>query len=309
MAGQKPLVAINADFKAVGRREASPSISYLFSGYYDKVMKAGGLPIVIPPYGDGADMDRILDMVDGVIMVGGADLNPINDGFEGHPLIHPMHQRREMFDRTLIRKVYERRLPFFGIGSGMQLLNVSQGGTLFLHIPEDLTTALPHADPDDPNHRHALLVEPGSLFDRVYGDNAIMVNSMHHMAVDDVAEGFLATAKCPDSVIEGIESIRDDWFAFGTQFHPEAPSATEIDLRIFGEFISGIVKRSGKSLDLGSADEVALPAAAPAREKSRKRFTKIGASAGDGKKSRSKKSTLRSTPVFRDDNMPLLAGK
>ena len=309
MAGQKPLVAINADFKAAGRREASTAISYLFSGYYDKVMKAGGLPIIIPPYADGADMDRILDMVDGVIMVGGADLNPIHDGFEAHPLIRPMAHRREMFDRTLIAKVYERRMPFFGIGSGMQLLNVSQGGTLFLHIPEDLTTALPHADPDDPNHRHALLVEPGSLFDRVYGDNAIMVNSMHHMAVDDVAEGFLATAKCPDSVIEGIESIRDDWFAFGTQFHPEAPSATEIDLRIFGEFISGIVRRSEKSLDLGAADEIALPSAGPAREKTRKRLPKMENAAPAAKKTvRKKLGRTISTPVFRENDMPLLAG-
>ena len=122
----------------------------------------------------------------------------------------------------------------------MQLLNVSQGGTLFLHIPEDLPNALPHRDNMDPNHRHALEVTPGSLMEKVYGENEIRVNSMHHMAVDDVAPGFLLTARCPDGVAEAIESIQEDWFAIGTQFHPESPSATAMDMRLFYEFVFAI---------------------------------------------------------------------
>ena len=127
----------------------------------------------------------------------------------------------------------------------MQLLNVSQGGTLFLHIPEDLPDALPHRDNMDPNHRHALEVTPGSLMEKVYGENEIRVNSLHHMAVDDVAPGFLLTARCPDGVAEAIESIQDDWFAFGTQFHPESPSATAMDLRLFYEFVLAVNVRRG----------------------------------------------------------------
>ena len=90
----------------------------------------------------------------------------------------------------------------------MQLLNVSQGGKLFLHIPEDLPKALPHNDPLDPAHRHALEVVPGTLMERVYGDGEIRVNSMHHMAIDEVAPGFRVTARCPDGVVEAIESTR-----------------------------------------------------------------------------------------------------
>ena len=127
----------------------------------------------------------------------------------------------------------------------MQLLNVSQGGTLFLHIPEDLPNALPHRDNMDPNHRHALEVTSGSLMEKVYGENEIRVNSMHHMAVDDVAPGFLMTARCPDGVAEAIESIDEDWFAIGTQFHPEAPSATAMDTRLFHEFVLAINIRRG----------------------------------------------------------------
>lgn len=304
MAGQKPLIAINMDYKAP-RNNTSP-VSYLFSGYYDSVMKAGGIPVIIPPYTDEEDLDRILGMVDGVIMVGGGDLDPRNDGYMLHPSVRPMAQRRENFDRMLIAKVYERRLPFFGIGAGMQLLNVTLGGTLFLHIAEDLGSALPHYEPDDPWHRHALAVEPGSLLDRVYGDNAILVNSMHHMAIDDVADGFLATAKCPDSVIEGIESIRDDWFAFGTQFHPEAPSATVLDLRIFGEFIVGVIERSEKPLVARFVDETATPAPESTKTKPKKRSAKVKVFVGVSEKKTQGKKTLKNAPVFADD-LPLLA--
>ncbi len=136
--------------------------------------------------------------------------------------------------------VAERRMPVMGVGCGMQLLNVSQGGTLFLHIAEDMPRALPHLDAMDPNHRHALEIVMGTLMERVYGEGEIRVNSMHHMAVDDVAPGFVVTARCPDGVVEAIESTRDDWFAIGTQFHPENESASALDLRIFEEFVAGI---------------------------------------------------------------------
>jgi len=151
-----------------------------------------------------------------------------------------MEPRREAFDRMLMRLVAERRMPVFAIGVGMQLLNVSQGGNLFLHIPEDLPEAIPHKDTQDPQHRHSLEVTPGSLMDRVYGEGEIRVNSMHHMAVDEVAEGFAVTARCPDGVVECIESVREDWFALGTQFHPEAESASALDIRIFEEFLDGV---------------------------------------------------------------------
>jgi len=114
-----------------------------------------------------------------------------------------------------------------------------------LHIPEDLPHAIPHRDSMDLNHRHALVVTAGSLMEKVYGENEIRVNSMHHMAVDDVAPGFLLTARCPDGVAEAIESIQDDWFAIGTQFHPESASATAMDMRLFHEFIFSVNHRRG----------------------------------------------------------------
>ncbi|OHB79673.1 MAG: gamma-glutamyl-gamma-aminobutyrate hydrolase [Planctomycetes bacterium RBG_16_64_12] len=241
----KPIIGMNADYRSA--RKDAPAFSYLCAGYFDSVVQAGGIPIVIPPVLDKADLNRILDLLDGVVMIGGADLDPRHDGFMFHPSVRTLDPRREQFDRALIRAIADRRLPVFGVGVGMQLLNVSQGGNLFLHLPEDLPKALPHLDPMDPAHRHALEVEPGSLMERVYGEGEIRVNSMHHMAVDAVARGFRVTARCPDGVVEAIESDRDDWFAFGTQFHPESDSASALDLRVFEEFLAGV---TGKAVEM-----------------------------------------------------------
>jgi putative glutamine amidotransferase len=235
---KKPLIGLNADYRS--SRKDSPAFSFLAAGYYNCLIKAGAIPVIIPPLVEEDDINRVLDHLEGVVLCGGADLDPRHDGYMIHPSMRLLDARRETFDRVLIELLAQRRMPTMGIGCGMQLLNISQGGNLFYHIPEDVHRALPHLDPMDPNHRHALVVEKGSLMERVYGEGEIRVNSMHHMAIDEVANGFAVTARCPDGVIEAIESVRNDWFAFGTQFHPESDSASALDLRIFEEFIAGI---------------------------------------------------------------------
>lgn len=243
----KPLIGLNAEFRAA--KKDTPAFSYIAAGYYDAILNAGGIPVVLPPLENEDDLGVLLDRLDGCLLIGGADLDPRRDGFMLHPSVRSLEPRRETFDRLLMRLIADRRLPVFGIGVGMQLLNVSQGGNLYLHLPEDLPSAVPHKDPQDPAHRHGLAVVPGSLMERVYGDGEIRVNSMHHMAVDDVAPGFIVTARCPDGVIEAIESDTSDWFALGTQFHPEADSASALDIRIFEEFVDG-VKAHTRSLRL-----------------------------------------------------------
>lgn len=235
---RKPLIGLNADYRSA--KKDSPAYSFLAAGYYDRILLAGGIPVVVPPLESEDDLNQVLDTLQGFVMIGGQDLDPRRDGFMLHPSVRTMEKRRETFDRRLMRLVAERRMPYFGIGVGMQLLNVSQGGTLFLHVPEDVPQAIPHKDLQDPAHRHSLMVVPGSLMERVYGEGEIRVNSMHHMAVDDVAPGFVVTARCPDGVVEAMESETPDWFAFGTQFHPEADSASALDVRIFEEFVDGV---------------------------------------------------------------------
>ncbi len=234
----KPVIGLNLDYRSAAK--SSPAFSYVAAGYYDAISEVGGVPMLIPPIEDDNDVNQLLDLVDAVVMIGGTDLDPRRDGFMLHPSVRLQDARRETFDRRLMNQIAQRRLPVFGIGAGMQLLNVSQGGNLFLHIPEDLPKALPHADSLDKGHRHALDIVPDSLMWRVFGDGEIRVNSMHHMAIDEVARGFRVTGRCPDGVVECIESEMPDWFAIGTQFHPESDSASALDMRIFEEFIDGV---------------------------------------------------------------------
>jgi putative glutamine amidotransferase len=238
----KPIIGLNADF--VNRSADKPAFTFVAAGYYDAISKVGGIPLIIPPLEDDEDLQRVLQQVDGVVLIGGADLDPRRDGWMLHPTIRLMAQRRELFDRRLMRMIADQRIPVFGIGAGMQLINVTMGGNLLLHIPEDRPNALPHHDPLDPAHRHTLEIVAGSLMDRVYGDGELRVNSMHHMAIDEVAPGFEVTARCPDGIVEAIESRIPDWFALGTQFHPEAESASALDLRVFEEFLEGVKESS-----------------------------------------------------------------
>lgn len=234
----KPIVGMNTDY--VSHTKDRSAYSYLPAGYYDRVILAGGIPVAIPPFDNEADLEAVLDRLDAFILIGGRDLDPRRDGFLPHPSVRPMDERREDFDRMLARLICARRMPVFGIGAGMQLLNVTMGGNLHFHIPEDLPAALPHKDLQDPEHRHGLMVTAGSLMELVYGDGEIRVNSRHHMAIDEVADGFAVTARCPDGVIEAIESRIEGWLAIGTQFHPESDSATALDQRIFEEFLDGV---------------------------------------------------------------------
>ena len=244
----KPIIGLNTDYRL--SKDGSTAFHCLSARYAEALTEAGAIPVVLPLIEDDNDLARVLDMLDGVVLVGGGDLDPRNDGFMLHPSVRPMDRAREQFDRRLAAMVYERCMPVYGIGVGMQLLNVTAGGNLFLHIAEDLPKALPHCDNTDPSHRHALEIEMGSLMERVYGEGEIRVNSMHHMSVDELAPGFKVTARCPDGVVEAIESEREDWFVLGTQFHPEAASASKLDMRIFEEFITAVVQRVQQPLEL-----------------------------------------------------------
>ena len=234
----KPLIGINADFRC--QKGSQPAFTVITAGYFDCITRAGGIPVIIPPLESEDDIASVLERLDGVVMIGGADLDPRRDGYMLHPTVRTMDTRREEFDRKFMQHIADHKFPVFGIGVGMQLLNVTMGGNLFFHIPEDLPTAIPPKDPQDPAHRHSLDVVPGTLMERVYGDGEIRVSSRHHMAIDELADGFKVSATCPDGVIEAIECDIPEWIAIGTQFHPENEAASALDVRVFEEFIDAI---------------------------------------------------------------------
>lgn len=265
---RKPRIGVNMAYKP--KRDAVQGVSYLFESYVDGVVDAGGVPDLLPYCKNFDVILEKLDDLDGIVFVGGGDLDPRNDGFMLHPYTRPMPAEREKFDRALMREVARRRLPVLAIGVGLQLLNVEQGGTLFLHIPDDVPRAVPHRDAMDPYHRHGLIIEKNSLLDRVYGDNDVRVSSLHHMAVDDVAPNFLVSARCPgDNVVEAIESTLDDWLAVGVQFHPESTAASVLDRRVFNEFVKGVVefRKTGRNPFVWTPEK---PKRSTQSEKSRK---------------------------------------
>jgi putative glutamine amidotransferase len=238
----RPFIGINADFVAAGK--VTVAHARLPAGYFDTVLAAGGLPVILPPLAKEAEINALLDRLDGVILSGGADLDPRKQGHPSHPAVQLLAERRDDNDRILVRRVIARRVPVLGVGLGMQQLNVACGGTLYLHLPEDLPRALPHKDPTGGPHRHAVLLEPHTRVDEIYGGGEIRVNSAHHQAVRQVGARLRVSATAPDGVIEAIEGVDPNWFCIGVQWHPESETASALDMQLMECFIQACLRRA-----------------------------------------------------------------
>lgn len=232
----KPVIGITGDFRAA-RKEAG-ALSWFNAGYFDSVAAAGGLPTLIPPHADDDDLCTVLSGLDGIVLSGCAfDLDPVRLGMDKHPATRPMPARREDFDRRVAKMAVEMKIPILAIGSGMQTLNVVCGGTLHQHIPEAFNRPLHHRDTVEKTLRHVIDIVPGTRMDAIYGPGEIRVNSHHHMAVDSVADQFQVCATCPDGVVEAYESMDDDWWCVGVQWHPENETASALDMQVFWGFL------------------------------------------------------------------------
>jgi putative glutamine amidotransferase len=238
----RPFIGVNADFVPAGKLTSAHV--RLGAGYLDAVVAAGGMPVILPPLGKEADLEPFLDRLDGVILSGGPDLDPRRYGLPGHHAVQPMAERRDDSDRLLLKLVLDRQMPVLGIGLGLQQINVAFGGTLFLHLPEELPRAMPHRDPTGSPHRHLVLIEPNTRLDEIYGGGEIRVNSSHHQAVRQVGSGLRIGATAPDGVIEAIESTDPNWFCVGVQWHPESDTATALDAQLFECFIQACLRQA-----------------------------------------------------------------
>ena len=137
------------------------------------------------------------------------------------------------------------------VGLGMQQLNMATGGSMFLHLPEDQPKALPHFDTSGGPHRHAILLEPNSRIDEIYGGGELRVNSGHHQAVKTVGPKMKVGALAPDGVIESFESTNQDWFCIGVQWHPQSDTASALDMQLFECFVQAALQAS-QSLELAA---------------------------------------------------------
>jgi putative glutamine amidotransferase len=238
----RPLIGINTDY--VPAAKGSGAQVRLHAGYCEAVYQAGGLPLVIPPVLKEPDLEETMERLEGLVLVGGPhDMDPRRMGLKLHPAVNPMPAKREDLDRTLCRLATDRRIPILAVAVGMHEVNVLAGGTLYLHLPEDLPKALPHKDPGGGAHRHAVILEPGTRLDAIYGGDEIRVNSYHHQAVQQVAPGFRVSARAPDGVIEAIESEDPNWFCVGVQWHPHSETASALDMQLFEAFLQACVQK------------------------------------------------------------------
>jgi putative glutamine amidotransferase len=238
----RPVIGLNTDLLPATKTTAAQV--RLACGYFDAVAAAGGLPVLLPPLGKEPEIDALLDRVDGVVLVGGLDLDPRRAGLPTHPAVVPMAQRREDSDRILVRRVLDRKMPLLGIGVGLQQINVATGGALFLHLPEENPKALPHFDPSGGPHRHTVNLEPNTRLDEIYGGGELRVNSGHHQAVKTLGHKMRFSALAPDGVIEAIESTDPEWFCIGVQWHPEADTASALDMQLFECFVQECLRHA-----------------------------------------------------------------
>ncbi len=186
--------------------------------YSEAIDRAGGLPLLLPPSDAGtADPGALLDLLDGLLIAGGADLDPSVYGAERDPRTLNTRVARDRFELALARTALERDLPVLGVCRGMQLLNVARGGTLVQHLPDsELHLHTPGRFTD-----HEAVLEPGSLAARAAGAERIPVRSHHHQGVDRLGDGLIASAWAePGGSIEAIESPGNSW-VLGILWHAE----------------------------------------------------------------------------------------
>jgi putative glutamine amidotransferase len=196
----------------------------LARSYVRAIQRAGGLVVMIPP--DSAlheDPDELLDVVDGLILAGGADIDPSAYGAEAHPETKGTVPERDTFEIALARRAMDRDIPLLGICRGMQLMNVARGGTLEQHLPDshghhDHRRALGTFDDAD----HDVRLAEGSLAHRAAGETVHATKSHHHQGIGEIGEGFEVTGW---AVMDDLPEAMEDpglRFALGVQWHPEA---------------------------------------------------------------------------------------
>ena len=201
--------------------------------YSVAVQRAGGTALILPPDPRATeDADRLLDLLDALLLAGGADVDPSSYGEQPHPETKGTHLPRDSFELALARRAMERDMPMLGICRGMQMLNVAAGGNLHQHLPD----VLGH---DEHRHEpgsyadHEVRLQDGSLAARVVGAGRTQVKSHHHQGPDRLGAGVVATGwDGIDGDVEALE-LPERRFALGVLWHPEEDEAS----RVIGAFV------------------------------------------------------------------------
>ena len=206
---------------------------FLPTDYFQGVIRAGGLAVLLPPQPAEAEAaDRVLDGLDALVITGGYDLDPAAYGQQPHPTTDAPRTDRDAWEFALLRGALDRGLPVLGICRGAQVLNVAFGGTLHQHLPD----VLGHNGHRAGNAVFASLsvrIVPGTRLAALMGESTSAA-CYHHQAIDKVGDGLVVSARDADGVVEAVE-LPEDRFVLAVQWHPEQ---TLDDLRLFSAIVA-----------------------------------------------------------------------
>ena len=192
------------------------------------VQRAGGVAILLPPDDVVAEApDELLDLIDGLVLAGGSDVDPASYGAREHRSVTGTWPERDRFELALGHRALERDMPVLGVCRGMQMLNVAAGGTLEQHLP-DRVGHEQHRHTPAAFSDHSVRLADGSLAARVVGEELTAVKSHHHQGVDELGEGVEASGWSDgDEVVEAIE-LPERRFALGVLWHPEEDERSRV---------------------------------------------------------------------------------
>ena len=209
-AKDRPVIGITGNY--------GEGLCKLTDRYYKSVIKAGGVPVIIPPSADTDVIVNTLDSIDGLLLSGGGDYNPLYCGEEPSPRLGDINSERDLPELLITRMAYNRQIPMLGICRGIQTLAMALGGKVAQDIGATSVKHSQSADRSEPTH--TVDITEGSLLYNLYNRERIAVNSFHHQAVSDPGGHFRVTAVAPDGVIEAVESSEFKP-VMGVQWHPE----------------------------------------------------------------------------------------
>lgn len=194
---------------------------WMIPGYMDMLVACGALPIILPFSSEPREVARDFELVDGVLVTGGQDVSPYLYGEHSIPECGRPYAKRDLLDQELIRYCRTSRTPLLGICRGIQILNVTYGGTLWQDLPTQAPSSIDHhMKPPYDAVAHEVTLKPGSRLADILGCTHLGVNSYHHQALRDVAPGLEAEAWAPDGLVEALHDPTQE-FMLSVQWHPE----------------------------------------------------------------------------------------
>jgi putative glutamine amidotransferase len=199
-----------------------PERAFVNASYVRTVQDAGGVPVLLSPHLDAGSRAALWPLLDGLLLTGGADLDPARWGDARHPATYDVSTARDALEIELVSCALEDRVPVFAICRGVQVLNVALGGSLWQDIPTDLPGSLVHSQKEAREQpTHAVTVTADSRLAMILGARELEVNSFHHQALRRLGRGLREVAWAPDGIVEAIELPDTAMPVFGVQWHPE----------------------------------------------------------------------------------------